>query len=108
MTTPLHHNKLHSYLRGLNLNSTGGNMKNFQLIKTIHNDTFWNLTVVKPANILVNFIDFDLIAVSTNFIGSTTRTMQWIGSINSTRSGYTLTNTSIFSQPMMFMGLSFF
>lgn len=108
MTTPLHHNKLHSYLRGMSLNSTGGNMKNMQLIKTIQNETFWNLTVVKPANILVNYLEFDLIAVSTNFVENYTRTMQWIGSINSTRSGYTITNTSILGQPMMFMGLSFF
>lgn len=97
MTTPLHHNKLISFLRGLSLNSTGGNMKNLQVLKNMHNDTYWNITIVKPANILIYFIEFDLIAMSTNFVENGTKTMQWIGSINSTSSGYTLTNTSIIS-----------
>lgn len=108
LTTPLHHNKLISFLRGMKLNSTGGNVKNIQLIKTMHNDTYWNITVVKPENIVISFLEFDLIAVSTNFVGTYTQFMYWLGSINSTSSGYTLTNTSILTQPMMLMGLSFF
>lgn len=92
----------------MKLNSTGGNVKNIQLIKTMHNDTYWNITVVKPENIVISFLEFDLVAVSTNFVGTYTQVMYWLGSINSTSSGYTLTNTSILTQPMMLMGLSFF
>lgn len=85
-------------MKGFRVNSTGGNMKNIQIIKTVHNESFWNFTVVKPANMFIYFINFDFIAFSTNFV-SASASSGWGDSINSTRSGFTLTNSSIISQP---------
>lgn len=97
MTTPLHHNKLYSFLRGISINSTAGNVKNIQHLRSIINQTYWNFTFIKPANTLISFVEFDMIAMSTNFIHNSPLMILWGGSVNSTRSGFSFTNSSIVS-----------
>lgn len=108
MSTPLHHNKMISFLRGISINSWSGNVKNIQILKNIYNSSYWNMTIVKPSGMYINFVELTLIAYSTNHLDPTPYTMQWGGSINSTRSGMSDYNGTSVQPPMMFYGLSFF
>lgn len=95
-------------MRALKINSTGGNMKNLQMIRSVKNSTFWNITIIKPPNILIYTLEFDLISWSDSYVSPYPRTIQWGGIINSTNTGYTLINSSILAAPYMFIGLGFF
>jgi hypothetical protein len=108
MTTPLHHNKMISFLRGISINSWGGNVKNIQILKNVYNSTYWNFTIVKPPRMYIDFIQLTLVAYSSNHMDVSPFTMQWGGSINSTRLGMSDYNGTSVQPPMMLYGLNFF